>query len=139
MTLSLNRWTGIACSVFGLCLILFIIPDQVDAIEDSGIQPTTIPKATAWIILVAGAIHALFPTGDTTFDKEETVRAAIYLAIVGGGVFAMSQVGFEYVAPVMILAIMAVMGERRWYVLWTIALPVGIWAMLEFWLNRPLP
>jgi len=54
-------------------------------------------------------------------------------------VYLMSEIGFVYVAPGLVLAIMLVMGERRWYVLWTAALPIGLWAMLEFWLERPLP
>lgn len=137
--LSLNRLTGAACSLAGLILLVIIIPDQVEAIEDSGLQPATIPKAVAWVLLVAGAVHTLFPTGDTPFDKRETLRAALFLAMVGGSVTLMSFVGFVYVAPVMVLMIMLVMGERRWFVLGFAAAPVGIWAMLEFWLERPLP
>ena len=137
--LSLNRLTGAACAIAGLLLLLVVVPGQVEAIEDSGIQPATIPRAIAWILIVAGTIHTLFPTGDTPFDGREAVRAALFLILVGGGVILMSEIGFVYVAPGLVLTIMLVMGERRWYVLWTAALPIGLWAMLEFWLERPLP
>ena len=136
---SLNRLTGVACALAGLCLLLVVIPDQVEAIEDSGVQPATVPTAVAWVLMVAGTFHALFPTGDTPLDVPEALRAGLFLAIVGGGVYLMSEFGFLYVAPGLVLAIMLVMGERRWFVLWIAALPVGIWAILELWLNRPLP
>ncbi len=137
--LSLNRLTGAACALAGLCLLLVVIPDQVEAIEDSGIQPATVPRAIAWVLMVAGAFHAVFPTGDTPFDGREALRVVLYLAIVGTGVYLISEVGFVYVAPALVLTIMLVMGERRWSVLWTAALPVGVWAILEFLLERPLP
>ena len=137
--LSLNRLTGAACATAGLLLLLVIIPDHIEAIEDSGLQPATIPKAVAWVLLVVGSIHTLFPSGDTPFDRRETLRAALFLAIVSGSVTLMSFVGFVYVAPVMVLAIMLVMGERRWFVLCAAVVPIGIWAMLKFWLERPLP
>ncbi len=136
---SLNRLTGAACVLAGLCLLLVVIPDQVEAIEDSGVQPATIPEAVAWVLMVAGASHTLFPAGDTPLDGPEALRAGLFLAIVGGGVYLMSEIGFLYVAPALVLAVMLAMGERRWFLLSTAALPVGIWAILELWLNRPLP
>lgn len=139
MRLSLNRLTGVACAIGGLLLLRVVIPDQVEAIEDSVIQPATIPTAVAWVLIIAGSIHALFPSGDTPVNWREAARAALYLAIVSASVILMSYVGFLYVATPMVLVIMLIMGERRWFVLTMALVPIGIWAILEYWLVRPLP
>ncbi len=64
-----------------------------------------------------------------------------YTALLAAGIYTMSLFGFEYVAPVLALALMLMIGERRplWLVLGTVVMPLIIWFLVTFALGRALP
>jgi putative tricarboxylic transport membrane protein len=56
-------------------------------------------------------------------------------------VYLMQRFGFFYIAPVLALAVMLFIGERRpwWLLTGVIAAPALIWLIVEKLLERPLP
>mgnify|MGYP002713045228 CR=1 FL=1 len=125
---------------FGLLLYLVIIPRHTETVDYGWMRPQTLPNAMAWIILLAGALQALRPTGEIEFVPGETARAGLYLALVVIGTICIGQFGFVYVSPVLALAIMLVIGERRplWLAFGVVVLPFTIWFVVTILLARPL-
>ncbi|MCP5368297.1 MAG: hypothetical protein H6906_12370, partial [Hyphomicrobiales bacterium] len=68
-------------------------------------------------------------------------RAALYLAVAALGVWAMGRIGFVWVAPALVLALMLLVGERRphWMAVAAIVVPGVIWLVVEVLLGRTLP
>ena len=57
------------------------------------------------------------------------------------GLVVMSWFGFVYVAPVLALIIMLMIGERRpfWLIAGVAAMPAAIWVLVAVVLERALP
>jgi putative tricarboxylic transport membrane protein len=137
----LNRFSGCFIICLGLLLYFFIIPYDTEVVDYGRVRPQTVPSAMAWILIVAGAILAIEPSGETNFDPRGAARAGLFLAIVAAGVYSISYVGFIFVSPVLALVIMLLMGERRflWLALGAFGTPSVIWIVVAVLLGRPLP
>jgi len=128
-------------AVLGLLLFFVIIPYDTEVVDYGWVRPQTVPNAMAWLLTIAGIILVLRPHGDVPFDLRRSLRAGLFLAILGTGLYLIGRFGFVAVAPGLALLIMILIGERRpfWLGLGTAGLPSLIWFVVTILLERPLP
>ncbi len=136
-----NRIAGIVVAIFGMVLLLWIIPRHTETVDYGWLRPATLPIITAVIVIVASIIHILFPTGKVEFDVKLALRAGLFFGISLLGLFLMHLVGFRLAAPIMILVLMLLIGERRplWLITGIVIIPLVMWSTIELLLKRPLP
>lgn len=135
-----DRISGLAVLLAGLAMILAIIPAYVETAEDGVIQPATLPYALCWLITACGAWLVVRPGDTSPPPAHQLRRAAMHAGLLAGGVAAMASVGFALVAPVLALAIMLLIGERRpwWLAVGALVMPAMIWVFVVQILGRPL-
>ncbi|TKB09701.1 tripartite tricarboxylate transporter TctB family protein [Desulforhopalus sp. IMCC35007] len=135
-----NRISGILVSLFGIAVLLFVIPGQIEVIDYGWLKPATLPSLAAVIIILSGALHSIFPKGGVDFDPALALRALLIFCIGALGVWLMT---FSYLiaAPLLMLVLMWMVGERRWgwLCIGVILLPGFIWFCVDYLLQRPLP
>lgn len=136
-----NRLLGLFFAVFGLLLLLLVIPYHTETIDYGWMRPRTLPNAMALVMVISGLALALRPRGAIDFEPRRAGRAALYLALIAAGVWLISLFGFEVVAPLLALALMLLIGERRplWLALGVAGVPLVIWLAVPVLLDRPLP
>jgi len=137
-----NRLSGLAVAIFGLLLLFVIIPANTEIVDDYGwIRPQTLPDACAVLLIVFGALQAALPSGEIRMRPRETVRALLFAAVAGVALWGMAKFGFLLAAPVLALAVMLLVGERRpgWLAAGAVALPAVIWTAVVVLLERTLP
>jgi putative tricarboxylic transport membrane protein len=136
-----NRLSGVVVVVFGLILLFWIIPRHTEPVDFGWLRPTTLPNITAVVMVIAGIIHALFPAGTSEFDARSAARAGLFFVISVAGLFLMRHAGFLLSAPLLVLVLMLMIGERRplWLLAGVVMVPLGIWSAIELLLRRPLP
>lgn len=124
-----------------MILLFLIIPNQTEAVDYGWLKPATLPTITAVIITLAGILHAIFPKGGVELELSSMLRAFLILFIGVLGLCLMKYAGFIVAAPLLMLVLMSVIGERRWQWLLVgiILLPGFIWFCVDYLLKRPLP
>ena len=139
--MNLNRLSGVVAVAFGIILLLWMIPRHTEPISYGWLRPATLPNLTAVIVLIAGIIHVLFPAGTAEFDVQPAIRAGLFFVISLAGLFIMHLLGFLIAAPLLVVVLMLMVGERRplWLVAGAVMVPLGIWSSVELLLKRPLP
>lgn len=135
-----NRLSGLFVSLFGIILLLFIIPNQTEFVDYGWLKPATLPSIAAVIITVAGLLHSIFPRGTVEFDRTSAVRALLLFFIGLLGLWLMT-ISYMVAAPLLMLLLMWRIGERRWKWLFigVVILPASIWYFIDYLLQRPLP
>ncbi len=136
-----NRLSGLVVFLLGLAIIFILIPVATETVDYGWLRPATLPTIAAIVISVAGLLHLLFPQGRIELNFPDVLRAALFLMIALAGLWGMSRFGFTIAAPLMLLLIMLIIGERRWPWLMTgvVLLPAFIWLCIDVLLKRPLP
>ncbi|MEQ9331174.1 tripartite tricarboxylate transporter TctB family protein [Thalassobaculum sp.] len=139
--MTLDRLSGLAVAGLGLALLLFVIPDQVEAVDYGWVRPETLPSLAAAALLLLGLMQAATGRGGGGLDRRATARALLYLCYTAAAVWAMGRLGFVWVAPVMVLALMLWLGERRplWLAVGAGAVPAAVWVVVAGLLGRGLP
>ena len=138
---SADRLSGAFFLLFGLAMVFIVIPTYVEDAQGGNLSPKTMPTIIAWVITACGGLLAVKPTTHTTPDARFFAQAAAYVTVLGGAIYAMSLVGFIYVAPVLALVIMLLIGERRplWLGMGVVLMPAAIWFLVTQLLERALP
>jgi len=136
-----NRISGIVVAVFGLVLLFWIIPRHTEAVYQGWLRPETLPIITAVVAIITSIIHIIFPTGKVDFDVKRAMRAGLFFVVSLLALYLMHVVGFLLSAPLMILVLMLMIGERRplWLITGIVILPLAMWSTIELLLGRPLP
>ena len=139
--MTLNRMSGLVVAFFGAILLLWIIPNHTETVDFGWLRPATLPIITAVIVLISSIVHFIFPTGKAEFDVQPALRAGSFFAISLSGLFLMHLIGFRMAAPLLVLVIMLLVGERRpiWLIAGIVLVPLAMWSSIELLLNRPLP
>lgn len=135
-----NRMSGIVVSLFGIVLLLLIIPNQTEPVDYGWLKPATLPSIAAIIIVLGGVLHAIFPRGELALDFSSALRALVFFVIGILGLWLMT-VNYMIAAPFLMLVLMWVIGERRWQWLFVgvVLLPGSFWFFIDYLLKRPLP
>lgn len=141
MKFSADRLSGLFFLLFGIAMYVAVIPNYVDTIEGGNVAPSTLPNYASVLIAVCGFLLVLKPTDWQAQDPRLFAVALIYGAVVAAGVYAMSWFGFVWVGPVLALAIMLLIGERRplWLLSGVVGTPLAIWLFVVQVLDRTLP
>jgi putative tricarboxylic transport membrane protein len=141
MNVSVDRATGAFFLIFGLAMYFLIIPAQVDLGEEGNLAPDTLPNAVAMVVAVCGLLLVLRPTDHEPQNTRYFIRTGLFVLILAVSIYAMSIFGFVYVAPLLALALMLMIGERRpgWLAAGVLGMPVFIWAFVTQILERALP
>lgn len=141
MDVSADRISGAFFLLFGLAMYFFVNPNYIETVDGGNIAPESLPNAVSLVIAISGGLLIFKPTSQQVRDLQSMAKTSLYVVLLVVGIYAMSWFGFEFVAPVMALAIMWFMGERRllWLVLGTVAMPALIWFLVTHALGRALP
>jgi putative tricarboxylic transport membrane protein len=136
-----NRLSGLAVSLFGLALLLWLIPAHTETVDYGWMRPDTLPRACAWGLLTLGLVQAAVPRGGVALDRGEVLWVAALVVVSGVAIWAMGRVGFLVVAPLFAALLVALIRERRWpWILAAVAgAPALTWLVVSVLLNRPLP
>jgi len=124
--------SGVAMLLFGILMLVVIIPTEIVEGGDYTISPALLPKICAIGITALAALNIVkavrrMQAGETSVDAGRPMPwgpALAALATVVAGILI-----FRYLHPapavlLMVAALMAYMGERRWLLL--IGLPIGL-------------
>ena len=141
MVVSADRISGAFFLLFGLAMYFLINPNYIESVDEGNIAPDSLPNIVSIVIAVCGALLIFKPTAQQVRDPRSMTKAGIYVTILAASIYAMSWVGFVYVAPVLALVIMLLIGERRplWLVLGAAGMPALIWFLVIHALGRALP
>lgn len=141
MSTTADRLSGAFFLLFGLAMVFVVIPEYVEDAQGGNLSPRTMPVIVAWVIAVCGGLLVIRPTTHQAPDARFFTLAFVYVAILGLAIYAMSKVGFLYVAPVLALVLMLMIGERRplWLGIGVVLIPAAIWGLVTQLLERGLP
>lgn len=139
--MTLNRISGLVVAVLGAILLFWIIPRHTETVANAWLRPATLPTITAVIVIIASIVHLIFPAGKAEFDVPLALRAGLFLVISLIGLFLMHLAGFLIAAPLLVMVLMLLIGERRplWLIAGIVLIPLAMWSSIELLLNRPLP
>ncbi len=136
-----NKITTISLIILSVLLYVYIIPNQIEPpIFDGWTTPATLPNIIVIGIMLMALIQFFNTNSPPDFDKKVLVKS-LSLAVLGiFFVGLMGHIGFLWVAPVLSVGIMVLIGERR--PLWLIlggGIPIILWAGVVMGLGRTLP
>ena len=141
MSHSADRASGLFFLLFGVAMYVYVNPTYIESVDSGTIAPATMPNIVSIVIAICGAILIFKPTTHQVRDPALIFKTGLYVGILVAGLYAMSWFGFEYVAPVLALTLMLLIGERRpfWIGLGVVVMPVTIWFLVTQVLERALP
>jgi putative tricarboxylic transport membrane protein len=141
MKLTADRASGLFFLTAGVSLYAAIIPAFVEQAEGGWLQPDTVPNAVSIVLAFCGAVLVVKPASHGGPNARELARAALYFTLLAAGLAAISLAGFLYAAPVLALAVMLCLGERRpiWLLTGSAVMPAAIWYLVAQVLERALP
>ena len=141
MVIEADRVSGAFFLLFGLAMYFYVNPIYIESVDEGNIAPDSLPNIVAIVIAVCGALLLFKPTAQQVRNPRSMAKAGIYVAILAASIYAMSWVGFVYVAPVLAFVIMLLIGERRplWILLGAVGMPALIWFLVIHALGRSLP
>lgn len=151
---SQDFFLGLGILLFGVLLLLWIIPAQVNDAGSFGLPPSLAPKSLAWVMIVCGAILATqnlrsssdaggLVSGEIAFLLSCLVAVGLMLLVMGfaGQALDRPNVGFLVGAPLGLIAF-TVLHSRApiWaYAFNAIVAPLVIVAAFWWGLELPLP
>ena len=141
MSTTADRITGAFIAVTALVLYFFVIPGGVEEVDSAWLLPQTMPNVLVLLLAGLGVALVFKPANFQVQPVRHFVLCGIYLGLISAGLLAMSYLGFMVVGPVIAIAIMVIIGERRpfWLVLGAAGMPALIWIVLAWLLERGLP
>ncbi len=139
--MTINRMSGLVVAVLGVILLFWIIPRHTETVDYAWLRPATLPIITAVIVIISSIVHLIFPSGKAEFDVPLALRAGLYFVISLIGLCLMYFVGFLIAAPLLVMALMLMVGERRplWLITGIVLIPLAMWSSIVLLLTRPRP
>ena len=138
---------GLIAALFGVALVVWIIPAQTGLRIVALVSPMFFAMLCAWILVASGiglAMSGLFShREDILFKNVAFHLGVIVIAAIGLGsaVFAMQHIGFLVTGIMIAFVTMRIAGEIDWRLLvgCSILFPLFIWLAFDVILSRPLP
>lgn len=137
----LNRLSGLFIALFGVLLLIWVIPNHTETADYGWLRPATLPNIMSICMIILGLFHFVFPTGKAELDGALTLRFLLIFLLCLVALLLIKYIGFVFVAPGLAMIVMFLIGERRpkWLLTGIIIIPVSLWAIVVFVLERPLP
>lgn len=141
MTMTHDKIAGLCTILLGAILLFWLTPAATETVDYGWMRPNTLPNILAWMMIIAGVGLALLPSEPSAPSFMLIGKGASYFLVIVMGLFAMSHFGYLVVAPLLALAVMLLLGERRlfWLLTGSALVPTAIWLFVEVLLSRPLP
>ncbi len=132
---------ALALAIFGLLMLFVIIPAQTEAVDYGWLRPDTLPVVTCWVVTACGLWQATLTPAQVRPRARVVARLLLYLIVAFSAVWAMTRLGFLVLAPILVLLLNLLAGERRvaWLAAQTVCVPLVIWLLVDVLLGRPLP
>ena len=139
--MTLNRLSGLVVAVLGAIVLLWIIPRHTETVASGWLEPATLPIITTVVVIIASIVHFFLPTGKAEFDVPLALRAGLFFVISFIGLYVMHRAGFLVAAPLLVMVLMLLVGERRplWLFTGIVLIPLAMWSAIVLILKRPLP
>lgn len=152
--LSQDFYLGLAIALFGVLLLTWIIPAQVDDAGSFGLPPSLAPKSLAWVMIACGLVLAAQRFWSSQKPSGLKVSELLFLAAcllsVGcmlilmsylGGLFDQPNLGFLLSAPLGLIAFTYLHSHApfRAYAFNAVVAPLVIVAAFWWGLELPLP
>ena len=139
--MSAERLVTVSIILFGMIFLLWVVPAQVEEVTYGRIVPSSLPIACLFIITAFAVVQFFVSKHKIDIHLPTLFRAIFFTALMAASVWLMRKLGFVIVSPILALAVMIFVGEKRWYwlVLGGPILPIGIWFIVVHVLDRPLP
>lgn len=136
-----NRLCAFSMFLFSLAMILYVIPNQTEAVSYGWVKPDSLPNIACYSIAACALFQFLFDQSKVEFDAEELLKSLFFLTLGLGSLYAMGRFGFMVVSPVLALLIMLMVGEKRplWLFSGVVLVPACIWLIIVTLLERQLP
>lgn len=135
-----NRVSAVFFFLFSLAMLFYLIPSQIESVDYGWMKPATLPTIISATLGIVALGQFFFPNGMTNIDLNKVIKTFFLFSIGVFATYMMSQLGFLYIAPILSLSLMLLIGERR--VIWLfgggILVPVGIWFIVIVLLDRAL-
>lgn len=140
--------------VVGVFLLFFALGTLVlaDAYAQRGVQieyfgPAFFPRILSGALIVCAVLLVVNAVMGRTLRRVETIdrrgfgRLAVALAIGVAYWLAVDYTGFLMGTPVFVFVLMTVLGARSWpqRIVTSLAAPVALWAIFEYFLVISLP
>lgn len=141
MTMTSDKIAGFCTILLGAILLFWITPAATETVDYGWMRPNTLPNILAWILIIAGVGLALSPSELSAPSFMLIGKAASYFLVIVLGLIAIFHFGYLVIAPLLALAVMFLLGERRlfWLLIGAALVPTAIWLFVEVLLSRPLP
>lgn len=140
---------GIFFILFSLIGLIFIVPHQTFSFGyEAGLSPAFFPNAI--LVVLCGLSIMLVLTNllsqhktkpRQVFDTESYINFIWVCLITFGSCLGLYYFGFLVVSPLVIVATMLLMGEKKWSLILTIGIvcPFVIYLIFATLLKKPLP
>ena len=136
-----NRLSASFVILFGLSLVYFIFPIEIEKLDYGWVRPQTLPNICSFLLIIFGVVQLVFPRGKVDLQFSQILWSGIFMLVAFIAVFGFHNFGFIFTAPVFSLTIMLFIGERRipWLLLGVFLIPFLIWLSVDQILGRFLP
>ena len=136
-----NRLSASFVIFFGLSLVYFIFPIEIEKLDYGWVRPQTLPNICAFLLIIFGIVQFIFPKGKVVLEFEQILWSGVFVSAAFIAVFGFHKFGFIYTAPIFALTIMLLIGEKRilWLLLGVFLIPFLILLIVEQLLGRMLP
>ena len=142
--------SGVLLVLFGLVMIFFVVPIEIDSTGDYGLDPKFFPVMLLWLVIVMALllVGSRLPVPADPPDAEVPLDAQNWMFIVGASLYllagfvAITALGFIPATIVMIAVLMYIMGVRRQWIRLisvSVAAPVLIYEALQRLFTVQLP
>ena len=114
-------YTGILLIVAGLATIFYIIPTQIEATQNFGMNPRVFPLVVMWLATAVALLMVIVrwqqpqdpADRDGPMQRENWLFILVMSAFLATSLFAWQAFGFLVAAPATVALLMLAMGEYR--------------------------
>ncbi len=120
-------WSGLIVIAFALLALNWLIPEYAGVNPQAQMPPELVPNLAAWLMLISGIIIVLrgivgmVRAGQLPLTREINPRAVAWaawpFAYVGVAIIVLDSFKLTHAGGPLILGMLLLLGERRWYVL----------------------